>query len=259
MKRGFSPQKVLITGASSGMGAALAKLCAAKGFSLIVTGRNEEALQELKQSLSTLVEIVVADLSCADGLDRLLHTVRAHAPDLVINNAGLGYYGEAILKEADEVIQVNVKAVTDITIAAANALRGKNAPGIICNISSVLAFQPTPFMSVYAASKAFVTSFSQAEDTILQPYGIRVLSSCLGAVESDFVRRAAHNLPSTHRPWFSLSAEEAAKAIWEQIEAEDSMRVIDWRTRALLLLSKLIPQKWRLSFVSRDVVKRLAR
>src|SRR6185295_4950732 len=199
MKRGFSPQKVLITGASSGIGAALARLLSAKGLSLIVTGRNEEALQQLKSSLSTPVDIVVADLSQKAGVERVLQVVTDQAPHLVINNAGLGFYGEATLQEANQVIDVNVRALVSITIEATKVLRQKNIPGIICNVSSVVAFQPTPYMSVYAASKAFVTSFSEAEDMVLKQYGIRVLSSCPGAVETDFVRRAAHNNPSTDR------------------------------------------------------------
>lgn len=244
----------VVTGASSGIGKALAHQLRAKGYRLLLSGRNREALCALASERD---EVLVADLSQQEGVEAVREAIRRFQPDLVINNAGLGYFGEPSSEAAHEIIQVNVAALVELTLVARDTFLQKKSAGTIVNVASVLAFFPTPQMSVYAASKAFVRSFSEALDFELEGTGIRVLTTCPGQVESDFRKRASHGKAVAKPSFFRMTAEEAAQAIMQQIEEGTCVKVVNFRARLLYWFARLLPQQLVWRCLSRDIKQRL--
>lgn len=250
-------KKALITGASSGIGRELALLLSQKGYELILFGRNEKALKDLVEQLTTRAEIVLADLVEESGRELLLKTIRSHVPDLVINNAGFGFYGDIGPQEAQDTIQINCTALVQSTLAAIDALKMKKKGGVICNISSALAFFPTPGMSVYGASKAFVNSFSIAQDFENRPFGICVIAPCPGQVATNFRLRASKGKSPepSHSP-LVMSAQFVASEIYNQIIMQKPVCIIDWKTRLLVFLAKLLPARFVMGRLLSEIHKR---
>src|SRR6185503_21100614 len=160
----------LITGASSGIGEAFAQALAAKGTDLILVARSEDKLRALAKQLNELhsrrVEVVTADLGLAGSAAKVHAAAEALGMkvDLLINNAGFGTVGSFLNQDPErerQEVLLNAAAVVDMTHAFLPAMVERGRGGII-NVASVASFQPLPYMAVYAATKAFVLSFSQA-------------------------------------------------------------------------------------------------
>lgn len=218
----------LITGASSGIGEALAYLLTSKGISLILSGRNGEKLKKLAQDVQAK-KIVVADLSTHEGRQPVIDVIREMAPDLIINNAGFGLYGEAISHPVSEqvaILEVNGAAVLELTLEGSHALVRAGKQGVILNVSSVAGELPGPGMSVYSASKSFVTMLSHSLDYELSPKGVEVLVSCPGMVDSDFSNRAARK-KSELSGGPVMSVQFAAEQIWKQIETRKKKHIFN--------------------------------
>lgn len=252
----------LITGATSGIGLSLAELLADKGINLILTGRNQKILDELSERLQKKVNVtaIPSDLGYAKNRKELIQKIYELGPDLVINNAGIGVYGDSI--EVDtakqlEVVDIDVLALTEISIETAKAWASKEKMGVIMNISSVAGFAPFPCFSTYGAAKAYVNSFSQALDYELKGKGIRVLTSCPGQVETNFSIRASEGRYS-HAKGTKISPQFAAEEIWWQIQKEKPLHAFDWKYRvALALIRYLIPKSLVLSILNRRVRDRI--
>lgn len=245
MKKQFN--LALVTGATGGIGSALCRLLAQKKIPLLITARNGSQLQILANELSSLVSIIVviADLETTHGQTILLEQINLHVPDLIINNAGFGLYGDAASLEISEqvgMVDVNITAPLKITLTAAKALMAANQPGVIINISSAAGYFVFPSFAVYAASKAFITNFSRSIDHELSPKNIRVLTSCPGVVSTGFKQRASKgkSLPTSS---LSMTQEFAANEVWNQIITGKSVHIFDWKTRLGIMLSYLLPQK----------------
>jgi uncharacterized protein len=251
----------LITGATSGIGEALADLLAAKKIPLILTGRNDAKLQKLKQTFekNIPVHVVVADLKKWEDRKKILEAIKKLDPDLVINNAGFGIYGDAIQSEPyeqREILEVNAAAVLDITLETARYWVGHQKKGIILNVSSVSSFHPAPGMNVYAASKGFVTLFSKGMDTELENSGIRVLVSCPGQVDSAFAERAAKK--KIEKREFAMTPEFAANVIWKQIQNLDGCKIFNWKYRFFSwVAAHLLPEKFVKKIIYDRVKSRL--
>ena len=258
----------IVTGASSGIGEALCRLLASKGIDLIITGRNTTALGELANSLSGQVKVIVQpfDLSLAEHRKKLIDLIHAFVPDLVINNAGFGLYGEALsydTAEQLEIVNVNASAVLELTLEAARAMVAKNQKGIIVNISSAAGFLPFPCFSVYAASKAFVNNVSEGLDAEMRPYGIRVLAACPGMVATRFRQRAAGETArpgqdkAKHSSFEVMSASTAAEEIWKQIQKQTPVRIFNWYYRILIFLARfVVPKSILLPNLRKNIEKR---
>lgn len=200
----FSTQgcSALITGATSGLGAEFARQLAPVASRLILVGRREERLGVLVESLhqenpSLRVEAFRADLSMVSERERLgAWIVREGIPlNLLINNAGLGDLGSfdnAEWGRLSPMLEVNVTALTHLAHLLLPMLRVQ-APSGILNVSSIAGFFPLPEMAVYAASKAYVTSFSEALRMELAPEGISVTALCPGPVPTEFFEVATRN------------------------------------------------------------------
>lgn len=239
----------LVTGATSGIGEATARLLAEKGISLILTGRNQEKLSSLKQELKVPVQTLSLDLARDRSL--LIHLIREQSPDLIINNAGFGLYGNAVqhpTKDLLEIVEVNDQALLEITLEGAKALITRKQPGVILNISSVAAFLPMPRTAVYAASKAFVNSLSEAFDEELAPQGIRVLALCPGVVDTSFSQTASRRVGKTPTSQTPMTSTYVAQKLWEQIEKGQRVKIVDWKYWLITQLTKLVPNSFITKF-----------
>jgi short-subunit dehydrogenase len=194
---------VLVTGASSGLGAEFARALAHRGANLVLTARSAERLEQLALDLGRVngvqTRVVVADLGAADGVQSLLGGVAALGVQIehVISNAGFGSAGRFV--DSDEqaetrMVRVNCEAVVAIARHYVPALVRLRSGGIL-HVASTAAYQPTPYMATYGASKAFVMSFSLALREELAGTGVRVVTLCPGPVPTGFQRVAGVEAP----------------------------------------------------------------
>jgi len=188
----------LITGASSGIGAEFARQLAKQKQDLILVARSRDKLQrlgeDLQQQYGIRAEVIAQDLTEPGASLSLHHQVQAlELPiDLLVNNAGFGDYGpfaEAQLDRQTSMIQLNITALVELTHLFLPAMLERRQGGVI-NVSSIGGFQPMPYWSVYAASKAFVLSFSEALWAEVKDQGVKVLALCPGPTESEFFKIA---------------------------------------------------------------------
>jgi uncharacterized protein len=190
----YAGKTALITGASSGIGAAFARALAAQGTHLILVARSEGKLRDLATALAAQhairAEVLPCDLSRPEAGQHLFTaTLQRGLPvDLLINNAGFATYGAFDRLDAEreqQEILLDVAAVVDLTHRFLPAMLARGS-GAIVNVASTSAFQPTPYMAVYGASKAFVLSFSEALWAEYRSKGICVLALCPGPTSTDF-------------------------------------------------------------------------
>ncbi len=184
----------LITGASSGIGEVFARRLAAEKHDLVLVARSENALHELCDELMLQHKItahyVALDLTEADADQRLFEETERHGfeVDWLINNAGFGTYGDLVnldLKNEKRMVDLNIRSLVALTHRYLHGMR-KRKSGTIINVSSAAGFQPIPFMATYAATKAFVNSFSEAIAEENRPFGIHVMALCPGPTKTNF-------------------------------------------------------------------------
>lgn len=184
----------LITGASSGIGAAFARKLAKRGRNVLLVARSEDKLIALCNELGRLTGIraqyVVMDLTETGAPTRLLEETQKRdlQIDMLINNAGVGSMGDFVKLELSrelEMIELNVRSLVELTHKFLAPMRERQQ-GTIINVASTAGFQPVPFMATYAATKAFVLSFSEALSEENRPHGIHVLALCPGVTDTNF-------------------------------------------------------------------------
>jgi hypothetical protein len=184
----------LVTGASAGIGVALATQLAAGGTHLVLTARRRDRLEELsrtlKQAHGIQTEIFVADLARPNAPEEIYAFTRQKgiAIDLLINNAGFGQYGELVDVEPQrllDMVQVNCSAVVHLTRLYLPEMIARGR-GDILILASTAAFQAVPYISTYAATKAFDLFFAEGLAEEMKPHGIRVCALCPGSTESEF-------------------------------------------------------------------------
>lgn len=189
----FDNKTVLITGGSTGIGAAFARAFAERGATLVLVARGKANLEALASSLRTTVHPIAMDLGAPGAAARVKDAVRALglSIDVLVNNAGFATYGpfvEQSLVEQRAEIDLNVGALVELTHTFLPEIEARR--GGVLQVASTAAFQPVPFMAVYGATKAFVLSFSEALWAEYRPRGVRVLAVCPGATDTPFFERA---------------------------------------------------------------------
>jgi short-subunit dehydrogenase len=254
-------QLAYVSGATSGIGMALARLLAKEGIPLLLTGRDIARLDGLVNELKPLVPVqsFTADFAEESGRRKAAAEIRKHVPDLIINNAGFGLYGPAVNYPVDkqvEVVQVDATAVFEMTLEAAQVLKEQGRKGVILNVSSAAAFQVFPYFAAYAASKAFVNSVSESLDFELKDQGIRVLTACPGQVSTRFSERASGKALYVNEGFLVMSVEEAAEAIYRQIQLGKRLNVFNWKYKVLSFFSRLLPASLSAALVKRVVARR---
>lgn len=252
---------ILITGSSSGLGEALAKELAPKTEKMTLTGRNIEKLRQIEGKLPCKVATVIADLARTDDKEKIFNLIDKDPPDLLINNAGAGLYGEILshsIEAEKEIFQLNAETLFDLTLKTVWAFKKNKIPGTILNISSAASFFTFPYLSVYAATKAFVTSFSLSLDEELKKYGIRILVACPGKISTAFGKRASLGKGTTRKDFFTMSAEKAARLIARQIKEKKTPYILDFKYRLLILFSKILPRKITSTYLMSTIKKRIS-
>lgn len=241
--------KAVVTGASSGIGERLAHLLADAGISLILVGRNQERLNAVVEALSSKVSVsaLSLDLATNEGRAKLIDVIHNEVPDLVVNNAGVGLYGEVYTHDISaelEVLHINTTAVCELTIEAVRTLLTANKRGVIMNISSAAALQAFPCFATYSAAKAFVKQFSESVDYETRDKGVRVLAALPGVVTTRFQKRAAGHTDHTQVRYNEMPVDFAAHAIWKQIQSEQPIHVFDWKYRVMGFFAQHVVPSW---------------
>ena len=184
----------LITGGSSGIGEAFARRLAEEKHDLVLVSRNQKTLHELCDELmlkhGISAHYVAIDLSESDGPKKVFEETSKHGMDvdLLINNAGFGSMGDFAELDGDrelEMIRLNISALVELTHLYLAPMRARGS-GAIINVASTASFQPIPYMATYAATKAFVTSFTEAIAEENRGFGIRISALCPGPTATNF-------------------------------------------------------------------------
>ena len=238
----------LVTGASSGIGAALAREFARHGHALVLTARREAPLKALADEIAaaghTRPQVITADLAAPEGIAVLADalTERGLEPSYLVNNAGFGAFGEAAgiaLADQLRLIDLDVRALTDLTLRFADSVTRHR--GGILNVASIAGFLPGPGLATYHAAKAYVISFTEALHQELGSEGVKVCALCPGPVETEFFDQAG--IPSGYFPAFLLrSAERVARAGYEGLMTGHRIVVPGKPNRVITLLPRLLPR-----------------
>jgi short-subunit dehydrogenase len=223
----------LITGASSGLGEEFALQLAHRVDKLVLVARREERLSQIADRIRVkfprvAVAVFSADLTQVSHREQLIDVLRERnfIPDLVVNNAGLGDYGEFVQSDwskVESMLRLNIEALTHLSHALLPAMV-KRGYGAIINVSSLASLLPIPDFAVYAATKAFVTSFSEALRIEVKEHGISVLAVCPGPVHTEFGIVARERGGSSEMPgkeWFYVPKQQV---VAESIRALDRNR-----------------------------------
>jgi hypothetical protein len=238
----------LITGASSGIGAALAREFARHGHALVLTARREAELEALAERIAghgqPRPHVIAADIGAANGIAQLEATLRERGLEvaILVNNAGFGLLGAAAdldLSQQLAIVDLNVRALSDLTLRfLPDITRHK---GGILNVASIAGFMPGPGMAVYHASKAFAVSFSEALHAELARKSVRVTALCPGPVPTGFFNRAG--IPHGYFPSFlARSAERVAREGYEGLMAGRRLVIPGGPNRIVTLLPRLLPR-----------------
>jgi short-subunit dehydrogenase len=247
----------LITGASAGIGAALAQEFASHGHELVLVARRASQLNELADAIAaggrTRPHVVALDLAGREASRLVADELQARElePNYVVNNAGFGLVGYAArLDRAEQLamIDLNARALTDLSLRFVDSL-ARHRGGIL-NVASVASFVPGPGIAVYNATKAYVLSFSEALHHELKPKGVRVTALCPGPVATEFQARAG--MPMDYFP-SALHADAArvARYGYAALMAGRRVAIPGYASRISAFLPRLAPRYAVLSLMNR--------
>ena len=251
-KQRWQGKWVLITGASAGIGLELAKLLAANGADLVLTARRTDRLQQmaadLKSAHNVQIEICPADLTRSEAPHQIYNftTAKKLEIEFLINNAGFGAFGYAHEIPAEkmlEMIQVNCSAVVHLTRLYVPAMVTRRH-GDVMIVASLAAFQPLPFNSVYAATKAFDLLFAEGIAEELRPSGVNVCALCPGSTNTEF-QKVADQPDRVFRS--AETAEKVARVGLEAMAAGKSYIISGFMNNVMKESQRLVPR----SLVSR--------
>lgn len=250
----------LVTGASSGIGAELARALARRKISLVLTARRLDRLEQLRSELiaehGVEVEVIAHDLNDPDSGEKLAQELdrRGIKISILINNAGFGMYGNFLEQsphEIESLLHVNVMALTALTrrLAPAMAERGH---GRVLNVASMIAFTPAQRMAMYSASKAYVLALSQALDLELKRKGVRVSVLCPGFTETEF-NDVAHWPATGLMKVLMLKAPHVAEAGIAGLLRGKRVIIPGWHYKLTAFVVRFIPRSLLLRMTAQTV------
>jgi len=251
------PPITLLTGASAGIGTALAQVFAENGHALVLVARREQRLNALADAIAAQGHarplVLPIDLQSREAGARIAAELagRGLEPAVVVNNAGFGLVGLAAdldLGEQRDMIDVNVSALTDLSLRFIESL--ERHKGGVLNVASIAGFMPGPRSAVYYATKAYVLSFTEALHQELKPRGIRVTALCPGPVPTEFQARAGV-LDARGPKSLTLSAEEVARQGYRGFMDGHRVVVPGGANRLITVLSRLLPRRLLLDALER--------
>jgi len=251
----------LVTGASSGIGREMARYHAEKGGNLFITARRAPALDALKAELETehgvAVTAIPLDLGAEGGAQKLYEALDGAKIDILINNAGFGGHGAFTDRDLDKdlaMIDLNVKALVSLTHLVAKDMVAQGG-GKILNVSSTASYMPGPLQATYFATKAYVSSFSQALDAELRDQGVTVTALEPGYVETEFADAA--DLQGTQLvAQKGATPRSVAKFGYDAMRRGELRAINDGRLRFMLnWIMPLLPRRMALNMIKKMQVK----
>ncbi|PZD70878.1 putative oxidoreductase [Acaryochloris thomasi RCC1774] len=250
----------LITGASSGIGEAFAEELAQRGMDVVIVARSKDKLEQLAERLrsqhSIQAEVIVQDLTTPEAATAVYKAVETLGwpIDLLINNAGFGDYGvfcDRPRQKQLDMIQLNISALVDLTHQFLPRMIERQS-GSMINVASIAAFQPLPYLSVYAATKAFVLSFSEALWEENRKHNISILAVCPGPTESQFFEAAEFPSALAGGSQKATPAEEVVKEALQAL-AEKQSNVVTGGISNWLISN--VPRLWPRQSLVKGVAK----
>ena len=239
----------LITGASSGIGAAFARKLAARGRNVFLVARSEDKLitlcNELGRSVGVRAQYFAIDLALPEASRLLFEETqkRGIAIDMLINNAGFGSMGDFAGLELEtelKMIDLNVKALVDLTNKFLLPMRERKQ-GTIINVASTAGFQAVPFMATYAATKAFVISFSEALWEENRAHGVHVMALCPGVTETNFFAASKMERPPMRT---AQTPEEVVETALRALKRQKPLTISGWVNLVMLETERFFPRSW---------------
>lgn len=244
-------KKALITGASEGIGRVFAQRLAREGYTITAVARNQSRLEALTKELGEGHDWLVADLSTPGGMKAAAGRIAESGYDLVVNNAGFGGYGkfhEVDVEKFESMLATNCQALMVLSHAFLKSAKKGDA---LINVSSTLAFLPFPPSPVYAATKAFVTSLSEALWKEQAPRGVFVMGLCPGITVTEFQKRAGSN-QEFYPKGMTETPEDVVTTALAALRKRESPTVISGRgNRVLTTLTRLLPRKTVVSMMDK--------
>ncbi|MFL2528072.1 MAG: SDR family NAD(P)-dependent oxidoreductase [Candidatus Azotimanducaceae bacterium] len=235
---------VLITGASSGIGESLAHIFARNDFHLIMSARDVSKLNHVKKSLrkDESIHIIPADLSNKEGAEKLIRETedRGYQVDILVNNAAQmlwgNFYDHEIIS-VEKLIQLNISTPSTLTHHFLKGMINRGS-GKILNVASIAGFQPIPSMGLYAASKAYVISFSESLAEQVSDHGISVTALCPGVTDTPATKQILDDLPT----FVVSSSDEVAEEGYRALMAEETICIPGIANKAALTWVKFQPR-----------------
>jgi uncharacterized protein len=243
-------ETVLITGAASGIGLALAKEFAKHGHNLVLTSRVRSELREVAGELTSKYNVevgtIAADLQDPNGPEQLFDAIRREAVliDILVNNAGLGFRGrfwEIPIENQMNIIRVNIEAVVRTAHLFLPQMIRRNH-GRIMNTASIAGFEPGPLLAVYHASKAFVLSFTEALATELERTEISVTALCPGPTDTDFFPKAGMVETKAFQKAHVMAPQEVAELGYKGLMRGDRTVVTGGSNKALVFARRFMTE-----------------
>ena len=240
----------LITGSSSGIGIELARVFAEEGFDLVLVARRQPELEELAQQLRDAhgvnCTVLPCDLTAPGAISELLEALPKRPLDVLVNNAGVMQMGGFASDKLDRQLQqihLNVLALTELTHRCLAPML-KRGEGRIVNLASVAAFQPVPYLSVYAATKAFVLSFTEGLSEELKGTGVSCTAVCPGFTDTPMIRGKKHTERKPAKLPMAIVSDPAfvAREAYSAAMARDVIHVPGLMYKAMSTLSQLPPR-----------------
>jgi uncharacterized protein len=255
----FLQKIALITGASGGIGEEFARQLADRRVNLVLVARRLDKLETLRDTLMARqpeihIDVIQTDLSVPGAAAKLSEEVTqlGRRIDILINNAGVGLHGDFAGQDLDEnvaQIQLNCGALVELTGRFLPAMiEGRH--GLVINVASTAAFQPTPTMAIYGATKAFVLSFTEALWQEVKGTGVRVLALCPGATDTEFFARTGKDFMTRGRQTPKEVVDTALRAV-----ERSTPTVVSGRVNAVLSSGYRIAPRRLLLSIAKQVVK----
>jgi uncharacterized protein len=248
---------VVITGASSGLGAEFAGLAAAEGAKVVLIARSRPELDALAVNIDPSGRSMVVlslDLSTPDAGEIIVRELEAHGLycHILVNNAGFGLYGETMELDRERqlgIIDVNVRAGTDLMLRFLPGMLARRS-GSILNVGSIAGFAPGPRMAVYFASKAYLISISQALMQEVRGSGVTVTCLCPGPLRTPFLTRAGAEYSALFKLLAKFDAVDVARAGWKAMKAGRTLCVPGIGNKVTIAVTRMMPRSWTLALAS---------
>ncbi len=245
----------VVTGASRGIGAEYARALAARGCDILLVARSGEQLQQLASELRDRYRVRtiphVLDLAEPDAAHRLYAVAREHRPavDVLVNNAGFGFYGPFVdtpMPRLQEMLRLHVNTIVESVRLFLPGMLERET-GTIINVASIVGLFPVPFLAEYAATKAFLVSFSEAIAEEVRGSGVLIQACCPGSTDTDFHATAGH---APRDPIRSDSPGEVVGVSLAALLKGRTVVTMGFRGRFMALLSRLLPRRVLLRIIA---------